>query len=250
VTAEALASRAMARSVLRRLRAADAPGDAAPSYRGITRFYMPLALTSFIGMAVTPIITFFLGQSRDAIASLAVLPVINALVFIFRSMGLAYQDIAIARLATGDESAPLLTRFALLLGGCGFALLAAVAFSPLATLWFRDAAGLAPELADFAILPLRILAPMAAASVLLSHQVARLLHARSTAPVTWGTVVEVVGIVLVMIPAVRWLDLPGAVAAAVALMLGRIVSSAYLVAPVRRAVRMASSRIASTVEGA
>ena len=59
------------------------------SYREIFDFYLPLALTSTIALAVQPMVTFFMGQARFPLESLAVLPVVNSLVFIFRTPGLS-----------------------------------------------------------------------------------------------------------------------------------------------------------------
>ena len=69
--------------------------------RDIGRFYVPLALTSLLAIVVNPLVTFFLGRSRSPIESLAVLPVVTGLVFIFRSGAIAYQEVAVA-LAGGD----------------------------------------------------------------------------------------------------------------------------------------------------
>jgi hypothetical protein len=66
------------------------------TYLEISKFYYPLALTSLISLGVHPIITFFVGHSRMSLESLAVLPVINSLVFIFRSFGLSFQEVGIA----------------------------------------------------------------------------------------------------------------------------------------------------------
>ena len=91
------------------------------SYRSLIGFYFPLALTSILALAIYPLISFFMGKSRLPIESLAVLPVINALTFIFRSAGLSFQEAAIALLNTGDNSYRKLRSFALLLGRRGLA---------------------------------------------------------------------------------------------------------------------------------
>jgi len=57
-------------------------------------------------------VTFFLGHSRMSIESLAVLPVINSLVFIFRSMGLSFQEVGIALLGENNEGYKQLRNFA------------------------------------------------------------------------------------------------------------------------------------------
>jgi hypothetical protein len=59
-------------------------------------------------LGVHPVVTFFIGKSRFAIESLAVLPVVNSLVFIFRGLGLSYQEVGVALLGERyEEYTPL-----------------------------------------------------------------------------------------------------------------------------------------------
>ena len=94
VTAEAVAVRLMSQHTVKRFLSKDSYIQESKrlSYRYITKFYYPLALTSILSLGVHPLVTFFMGQSRMPIESLAALPVINSLVFIFRSMGLSFQE--------------------------------------------------------------------------------------------------------------------------------------------------------------
>ena len=75
-------------------------------------------------------------------------------------------------------------------------------------------------------------------SVLLSFQRAILVNARHTTPATWATMMEVGGIILVMFFAIIYLDLVGAVAATLALMIGRLAANIYLVFPFVEAKRL------------
>lgn len=236
VVAEALAARLLAAPAVRELRDAP-PSGAVLGYAAITRFYTPLALTSTVSLAVHPLVTFFVGRARMPIESLAVLPVINGLTFIFRSIGLSYQEVAIALLARGSDRIRPVTRFATLLALGASAGLTLIAFTPLGMIWYRDVSGLTPELARFALPPTRILVILPALSVLLSLQRAVLVHGRRTGPVTGATVVEVAGIVAVLAAAVRGFDAVGAVAAATALLAGRLAGNLYLVPPCAAVVR-------------
>ncbi len=230
VVVEALASRVMVHRLLVRLRSGEISetGAGALPWRFMTAFYWPLATTSVLALGVQPLITFFVGHSRFAIESLAVLPVINSLVFIFRSFGLAYQEVVIALLGPAEEGLALLRRFAQFLG-LGVALgLSAIAWTPLAGVWFGTVSGLRPELVELAITPTRIVVILPALTVLLSWQRARLVHAQRTAPVTWATGIEVLGAVLVLTVAIHGLDAIGAIAAAVALLVGRLGANTYL----------------------
>ncbi len=168
-------------------------------YRRISHFYFPLLLTSVIGLMVHPMLTFFMGRAASPVESLAVFPVVHALSFIFRALGLSFQDAAIALLGRDNEHFPELARFGAVLGLAATAGLAAVAFTPLADVWFVTISGLSPELASFAYTPTRILVILPALSVLLSFQRAILMQSRVTRPITVATMIEVSAIAILFI---------------------------------------------------
>jgi hypothetical protein len=239
VTLEAVASRIMTRGVVRDVKRIDE--DEVLSYRRIIEFYTPLALTSVISLAVHPLVAFFMGHSRFALESLAVLPVVNSLSFIFRSIGLSYQEVAIAVMARSERNVRPAARFAMLLAGGGSVTMALIAFTPLTWVWYRDVSGLTTELTRFAILPTQILTLLPALSVLLSFQRSILVHGRATGPLTWATVIEVGGIVAALWLGIAGLDLIGVTAAAVAFILGRLAGNAYLIPPCARILRRSQS---------
>ncbi len=229
VSGEALASRVMAAGTLRRLM--ETPGEAAgatASWVALTRFYYPLALTTLLSLGIHPVVTFFVGNSRMALESLAVLPVIGALVFIFRSIGLAYQEAVIALIGDAQEGYCALRRFALLLGVGVAVTLSLIAWTPLAWVWFRSAAGLPDELAAFALTPTRVLAIIPGLTAILSFQRAVMVVRGTTDRITWATLIEVGGTVVVMWIALSAFNAVGAIAAAAALLIGRIGANTYL----------------------
>lgn len=229
VVLECLASRLMAGPLIRRLLDEDEP----PRFKFLTgreliAFYLPLALTSLLGLAVHPMMSFFLGKSRLAIESLAVLPVVNSLAFLFRSAGLSYQETAIALMKTGEETLSKLRRFAWLLGVLSAGSLLGIAFTPAVRVWFGDISGLSPELAGLAVVPTRIFAIIPALEVLLAMQRARLVVTQNTRPITLATVIEVGIIALFLTLAVTGTNLIGVTAAALAAMSGRICAVTFL----------------------
>jgi len=229
VMTEALASRVMARQAIRTLLTrSDVDPDSTLKYSEIIRFYVPLALTTMLALGVHPLVTFFVGHGRYALESLAVLPVVNSLVFVFRSLGLAYQEVGIALMGEHGENFMALRRFAATLGLVVVTGLGIIAWTPLGLIWFEVVAGLSPELARFALTPTRVLVLVPGLAVILSFQRAVLVHAKRTMPVTVATVIEVVGIVTVLSIGVFVLDTVGAIAAAFALLLGRIGANIYL----------------------
>ncbi|MFH1177636.1 MAG: hypothetical protein V1750_09540 [Acidobacteriota bacterium] len=240
VVLEAIASRLMAAGVVRRLLRGDvaATSFSAPlTASRIASFYFPLALTSLLSIGVYPLVTFFVGRSRFALESLAVLPVVSSLVFVFRASGLACQEVNIALLGDRAEQVRPLARFAAGVAAATAGALALLAFTPFARIWLQGVAGLSDELASFALAPIRVLCVMPALEVLLSLQRAQLVHARRTALITWGTAIEVTGIVVVLAVGIGALDLVGAVAAAAGMLVGRLGANAFLLRPSVRAVR-------------
>ncbi len=235
VIAEAFASRIMANRAVRALMAdVDGNGGESLGYGEIVRFYVPLALTTLLALGVHPLVTFFVGHGRFALESLAVFPVVNSLVFVFRSLGLAYQEVGIALMGDHDENYLPLRRFAWSLGIFVVAGLGLIAWTPLGRIWFELISGLSPELAQFALVPSRILVLIPGLAVLLSFQRAVLVHAKRTMPVTMATVIEVVGIVAVLSIGVFFFHAVGIVAAAIALVVGRLGANLFLVPVLHR----------------
>jgi len=215
----------------------ETPGPAAgaaSSWAALSRFYYPLALTTLLSLGIHPVVTFFVGNSRSSLESLAVLPVIGSLVFIFRSLGLAYQEVVIVLIGDNHEGYAPLRTFGIWLS-VGVAVgLSLIAWTPLAGVWFRVISGLSPELSSFALTPIRILALIPGLTALLCFQRAILVVRNTTNGITWATIIEVVGVVVVMWISISYLDAIGAVAAAAALLIGRIGANLYL-APAMRA---------------
>lgn len=236
VTAEAVASRVMAGPTLARLNRMT--GSPPPlEYGYIVRFYIPLALTSMLSLAVHPMITFFVGWSRQAIESLAVIPVVTSLVFIFRSPGLAFQEVAIALMGEEFEGYTRLRNFSFLLMGVVTGGLSLIALTPLQGVWFHGVSGLPAHLASLAGWATRILAPMPALAVLLCFQRAMLVNLRITRFITWSTAIEIGGIAATLVCGIRYAEWPGAVAAALALLVGRLGANLYLAVPLQAHLR-------------
>jgi hypothetical protein len=237
VSAEAIASRIMAHRSVKQLRTEGATeADKPLSYRYITKFYYPLALTSILGLGVHPMVTFFMGQSRMPIESLAVLPVINSLVFLFRSMGLSFQEVGIALMGENNRNFTMLRNFALFLGITVVLALSLITYTPLSSIWFNKISGLSLELTRFARLPAQIASLLPGLTVLISFQRSILVKNAKTAPVTIATSIEVVAIFVILFVAIAVFNPIGAVAAATAYISGRLCANIYLLKPCKKAL--------------
>ncbi len=235
VFTEAIATRLMASRTLKELLNKEDTENGHMGLRSITKFYYPLALTSILSLGVHPFVTFFLGRSYMAVESLAVLPVVSSLVFIFRSLGLSYQEVNIALIGKQRENYTSLRNFAIYFGITVTVLILLLAFTPLADLWFINVSGLSKELADLSYLPLKIMVLLPALTVLLNFQRSLLLINGTTGPISTATAVELIVIIAVLLVCVIFLNLAGVVGAALAFTIGKGMSTLYL-APRQAAV--------------
>ncbi|HCM60639.1 MAG TPA: hypothetical protein DIS74_09750 [Bacteroidales bacterium] len=169
--------------------------------------------------------------------SLAVLPVVGSLVFIFRSLGLSYQEVNIALIGKQKQNYRLLRNFAVYMGVAVTVLISILALTPLADLWFINISGLSQELADLSYLPLKIMILLPAFTVLLNYQRSLLLINRTTGPISAAMAVELVSIIVILLVCVVLLDMTGVVAAALAFTAGKGISTLCLLPRQSAAVR-------------
>ncbi len=240
VLAEAIASRLMAAGIVSELLSGrrNKEGSHELTQPEIASFYFPLVTMSVLAMGIHPMVTFFMGRSYMALESLAVLPVVHGLGFLFRSLGLSFQEVTIALIGEKGENFDKLRNFATGLGVAVSAGIAIIVYTPAAVLWFETVSGLTPALVEFALLPARIAAVLPALTVLMSFQRGLLVGARNTGPLTAATVIEVGSITLIMSVAIFGLNVAGVVAAMAALSLGRIAGNIYLMAPCVNSIRL------------
>ncbi|MGE5350080.1 MAG: MATE family efflux transporter [Actinomycetota bacterium] len=228
VFAEAIATRLMASATLTKLLQKEDTENGHLGLRSISRFYYPLAITSILSLGVHPFVTFFMGRSTMPVESLAVLPVVGSLVFIFRSLGLSYQEVNIALIGKEKQNYRLLRNYAIFLGIAVTALISLIAFTPLANLWFIDISGLTAELANLSYLPLQIMILLPLLTVLLNFQRSLLVVNGTTGPISKATAVELISIIIVLLVCVVFLDLTGVIAASIAFVTGKGLSVLYL----------------------
>ncbi len=213
-------------------------GEQTISYTEISRFYYPLALTSMLTLGVHPMVTFFLGQGRLALESLAAAPVVNSLVFIFRSIGLSYQEVIIALLDDEGRQYFQLRRFAFILALCSVSGLALIAFTPLSTIWFITVSGLSDALAGIAAVPVQIMFFFPALTVLISFQRAVLIRFQQTRSITMATTLEVFGIAAALYLTIIHFGWVGIYGSAVAYLTGRMIANLWLTPPTLKLTRL------------
>ena len=156
--------------------------------RAFLAFYVPLAMMPMVTLVVQPIGTAAISRMPDVVASLALWPVVNGLVFVLQSVGLAYNEVVVA-LLDRERAEEMLRRFTWLLTFATTVVLALLAFTPLADLWFGPVAGLGDELRMMAAGALWIALPIPGTRVLQSWWGGILVGARRTTAITEAVVV-------------------------------------------------------------
>ncbi|MCP4296362.1 MAG: hypothetical protein GY786_12210 [Proteobacteria bacterium] len=240
VVVEAIGTRWMARNVLRELMRTDPTVEETKdplSYRKLIDFYSPLALMPIIMFTIQPMIVFFLGKARMSIDSLAVLPVINGLLFIFRSVGLSFQEVVIALINENKNNFYPLRKFAVIVGGILSLLYCLLVFSPLINVWFETVTGLSRELSEFANLPAKIMILMPALTLSVVFQTAFLVYSRYTKTVSIAVAFEMLVICATLYITIFMLDMIGIIAGTIALIVGRIGSNLVMAPIVVRALK-------------
>ncbi|MBK7632049.1 MAG: hypothetical protein IPJ23_15335 [Ignavibacteriales bacterium] len=237
VICEAIASKLMVRKFLIILKSQENESQSKLTIKEIIKFYYPLALTSLLTLGIQPFVTFFIGQSRMPLESFAVMPVVTSFVFVFRGLGLSFQEVVVALIGDDMSGFNQLKKFAVKLAMFVAGALILIAFTPLAEIWFRDISGLSNSLTDFARLPLMIMSFFPAFTVLISFQRAVLVKANETKQITYGTAIEFIGIIIVVAVCIKFFSLVGAVAATIAFVIGRMAAVTYLTPPSIRALK-------------
>jgi hypothetical protein len=208
VLAEAIYAGIIVRPVLQREVRLAPPVNPQLTYRAFLDFYIPLAMTSLIGLIVQPIGSAALSRMPNPLQSLAIWPVASGLIFMLRSIGIAYNEVVVTLL---DEpmSAPRLRRFTFLLAEFITSILLLLAATPLSWVWFHNVSGLNNVLADLARHSIWLGAILPGLSVFQSWYQGAILHGRKTRAVTESVVIFLISNTVILSVGVLWGQIAG-----------------------------------------
>ena len=179
VVSEALYTAWRVRPVLVDLRK-QPPRESQITLGSFLRFYTPLAMTSLMMLLMEPIGAAALGRMPQALACLAVWPVLFGLVWMSEALGEGYQEVVLA-LIERPRGYLALRRFARVLALTTVIPLVIIAAVPaMATAWFEGVTALPPELARLARVSLWFALPMPVMAVLRSLFQGVLVHHHET----------------------------------------------------------------------
>ena len=160
------------------------------SWGSFANFYIPLAMTSLLGLLWQPLGSAALSRMPDPLTSLAVWPVASGLANIFRSFGYAMNETTVAIL---DKVGSFFTlrKFVYLLAATVTGLYALTLLTPAAMFWFSGVSALKPELASYAWNAFAFAIPMAGLTVFQSWFQGTIVNGRRTRAIPEATAVFV-----------------------------------------------------------
>jgi hypothetical protein len=112
-------------------------------------FYWTLSLTPLVTLATMSIGSAAISRMPRALDSLAVWPVLGGLTFMFRSVGIAVQEVVVTFSDRPHFLHPL-KQFVWMVSLSASGVLLFIAATPLSTFWFESIAALSPELSMLA----------------------------------------------------------------------------------------------------
>jgi len=195
--------------------------------RNFIPFYLPLVMTSLISLLVQPIGAAALSRMPHPIESLATWSVVNGLIFIFRSLGVAYNEVVVA-LLDKFGSTKRLWSFAinLMIGSTGVWLL--ILATPLSRFWFQSISALPADLAILAQLGVWIALPLPALAVLQSWFQGAILHSHNTKGITEAVVIFLLVNVLTLFIGVRYGRITGLYVGLISVMVSSVIQTCWL----------------------
>jgi hypothetical protein len=176
--------------------------------RSFLEFYIPLALTSLLSFLVQPIGSASLSRMPLAIESLATWSVVNGLAFMFRSLGIAYNEVVVALLDEPHSSFSL-RRFTHWLIVSTTSLFFIMAATPLSTIWFHQVSGLSLELTRLAVNGLWLVLPTTALMTMQSWFQGAILYGRKTRGITESVALFLIVCTVLFLAGVAWQGAPG-----------------------------------------
>lgn len=203
VVSEAVYAGLAVRPILRNEVRLAPPVEPALTWRAFFAFYIPLVMTSLLTLIANPIGSAALSRMPQSLASLATWPVVTGLIFMLRSMGIAYNEVVVA-LLDQHGAYRTLKRFAELLSVLTTGLLFLVAATPLSAFWFERVSALPPFLAHLARTGLWLALPLPALSVLQSWYQGALLYGRRTRGVSESVMVYLAVVAALLIAGATW----------------------------------------------
>lgn len=213
-----------------------APAIEPLTWPAFASFYLPLALTPLVTLLSQPIGSAAMSRMSSPLESLATWPAYHGAVFLFRALGLAFNEVVVA-LAAQPGAVRALRAFTWKLATAASVLLAIVTFSPLSRAWFEGWSDLDPRLATLGTSSMAFALALPALSVLQSLYGGVLVRARRTRAITESVALSLGVTTLGLVLCVQHSTLEGLQASALMMTLGNLAQTLWLAFRARSLLR-------------
>ena len=200
-------------------------------------YYIPLALTSLITLLSQPLISSALSRMPLALDSLAVWPVLSGMLFMFRSVGIAYNEVVVT-LLDKPNSYFNLRKYALFLVSLTTGFLLLVTISPLSTIWFKYISALPPSLINLANTALWFSLIIPGATALQSWYQGILLHSGKTRAIPEAVAIFLCVTITIYLIGIRQKSMPGLYIGTLGFSLGMVCQAVWLKIRSQKAVKL------------
>ena len=196
----------------------EAPVDNPLTWRDLSRFYLPLVITTIITFSFQFINSAGLSRMPMAIESLAVFPVVSSLSWLLQSPGVAWNEVVVA-LADRPRSVGRLRRFTVLLFVGTLLLTLVFLVTPLSKWWFHSVASLVQPLDAMANNGMWFMLVGSGLVVLQCWFQGLILHGRNTRGITESVIVSMIVEVALIAAGIAWGKITGLYVGLIAYML-------------------------------
>ena len=197
------------------------------SKKAFLQYYIPLALTSLITLLSQPLVSSALSRMPRALDSLAIWPVLSGLLFIFRSFGIAYNEVVVI-LIEKSNSYSSLKKYALILVSLPTGLLLLFTATPLATIWFQHITALPSSLLPLATTALWFSLLIPGANAFQSWYQGIILHSGKTRGIPEAVALFLTVTVITYLIGIYLINLPGLYVGVIGFSLGMASQAAWL----------------------
>ena len=227
VVGEAIYANIRMRPVLHHQLKAAPPVDTPITLASFVRFYLPLVMTTLLGVLMQSVVNAALTRMPNPIESLAAWPVVYGLISILRSAGIAYVE-AVVVLLDAPQALIRLRRFTFVLALSLSGVLLLVNSTPLAVLWFRHVVALPEALIPAAQQVLWFALPLPGMMALDSWFQGMLLNSRQTRAVSEAVLASLIVVGIVLGLGIVTAQLPGLLMSILAMLAGACIRSFWL----------------------
>lgn len=225
VTAEAIYAGFAIRKIRGQIKAV--PQANPLTLKRFVKFYFPLALTSSLWLLWQPLISGAISRMPNALESLAVWSVTTGLLFMFRSPGVAFNEVVVA-LMEEHRSLPVLRKFARNAALITTGVILLFVMTPLSRLWLEYIAALPIAFVEIGRTTLLLGIPLGLVSVYISYYQGLIVNHTHTGAIAEAVTAFLISLVIVLVIGVATQSFAGVYIAATAFSVAHIAQMIWL----------------------